>query len=256
LPTTERAFRAVARLTALSRRDQSDQCLPPVSIAALASHHYVIPEYLAKLLLAPHAVPFPKGQFAATADAAVAAAEVIGYPVAMKAQAAELGHKSDAGGVILKLADAAAVRAAFDRIHANVAAYSAHIRLDGVLIEAMGRMGVEMIVGAKNDPQWGPVVLAGFGGVTAEILHDVCLITPDMGEAQVIAALLGLKQAPLLTGWRGSAPLDLPALAALIIRIGQIMRGNPAIREIDLNPVILHPAGEGVVALDALMLVD
>jgi acyl-CoA synthetase (NDP forming) len=125
-----------------------------------------------------------------------------------------------------------------------------------VLIEAMGRMGVEMIVGAKNDPQWGPVVLAGFGGVTAEILHDVCLITPDMGEAQVIAALLGLKQAPLLTGWRGSPPLDLPALAALIIRIGQIMRGNPAIREIDLNPVILHPAGEGVVALDALMLVD
>jgi succinyl-CoA synthetase beta subunit len=72
----------------------------------------------------------------------------------------------------------------------------------------------------------------------------------------VIAALLGLKQAPLLTGWRGSPPLDLEALAELILRIGQIMRGNPAIREIDLNPVILHPAGGGVVALDALMLVD
>ena len=174
----------------------------------------------------------------------------------MKAQAADLGHKSDAGGVILKLGDAAAVRSAFDQIHANVADYSASIRLDGVLIEAMGTMGVEMIVGAKNDPEWGPVVLAGFGGVTAEILQDVCLITPDMSKDRIIAALLGLKQAPLLTGWRGSPPLDLAALAELILCIGQIMRGNPAIREIDLNPVILHPEGGGIIALDALMLVD
>lgn len=256
LPTTERAFHAVARLTALSRRDHGDNGLAPVTIAALASHHGVIPEYQSKMLLAPHGIPFPRGQFAATAEDAVAAAEAVGYPVAMKAQAAALGHKSDAGGVILKLADAAAVRTAFDQIHANVATYSASIQLDGVLIEAMGKMGVEIIVGAKNDPEWGPIVLAGFGGVTAEILQDVCLITPDMSAERVIAALLDLKQAPLLTGWRGSPPLDLAALARLIIRVGQIMRGNPAIREIDLNPVILHPAGDGVVALDALMLVD
>ena len=256
LPTTERAFRAVARLTALSQRDHTDNGLAPVTITDLASHHGVIPEYQAKRLLAPHGLPFPRGQFAATADDAVSAAEAIGYPVAMKAQAADLGHKSDAGGVILKLGDAAAVRSAFDQIHANVAAYSASIRLDGVLIEAMGTMGIETIVGAKNDPEWGPVVLAGFGGVTAEILQDVCLITPDMSKDRIIAALLGLKQAPLLTGWRGSPPLDLAALAELILCIGQIMRGNPAIREIDLNPVILHPEGGGVVALDALMLVD
>jgi acyl-CoA synthetase (NDP forming) len=158
--------------------------------------------------------------------------------------------------VILALADTAAVRAAFDQIHANVAAYSASIRLDGVLIEAMGRKGIEIIVGAKSDPEWGPVVLAGFGGVTAEILHDVCIVTPDMTAQRIIAALLGLRQAPLLTGWRGSPPLDLAALAELILRLGQIMRGTPAIREIDLNPVILHPNGDGVVALDALMLVD
>lgn len=256
LPTTERAFRAVARLTALSRRDHVDNGFAPITIADISGYHGVVPEYQAKRLLAPHGVPFPHGQFGATADEAVAAAEAIGYPVAMKAQAADLGHKSDAGGVILKLDDAAAVRMAFDQIHANVAAYSSDIRLDGVLIEAMGQMGMEMIVGAKSDPDWGPVVLAGFGGVTAEILQDVCLITPGMSEDVVMAELLKLKQAPLLTGWRGTPALDLPALAKLIVRIGQIMNGNPSIREIDLNPVILHPKGNGIVALDALMLVD
>jgi len=216
----------------------------------------VVPEYKAKELLSPLGIPFPESRFAASAEEAATAAEAIGFPVVMKAQAAALGHKSDAGGVILNLKSAEEVREAFTRIHANVGAYDTSIRLDGVLIEKMGRMGVEMIVGAKNDPQWGPVVLAGFGGVTAEILKDVKLFTPDLDEAAVHRALLGLKQAPLLTGWRGSPALDVAALAALIVRVGRIMTGNPAIREIDLNPVIVHPEGEGVLALDALMLVD
>jgi hypothetical protein len=114
----------------------------------------------------------------------------------MKAQAAALSHKSDAGGVILNLADEAAVRAAWTQIHANVAAYDDTITLDGVLIETMGARALEMIVGAKNDPDWGPVVLAGFGGVTAEILKDVALITPDLDETQIIATLMGLKTRP------------------------------------------------------------
>ena len=96
------------------------------------------------------------------------------------------------------------VRAAYSRMFANVAAYNASILLDGVLVEKMGRMGTEMIVGAKCDPEWGPVVLAGFGGVTAEILKDVKLFTPDMGRDAVIAGLLSLKQAPILAGWRGA----------------------------------------------------
>src|SRR5690606_23688329 len=110
-----------------------------------------------------------------SADEAVSAAEAIGYPVVMKAQAAALGHKSDAGGVILNLKSADDVREAFARMYDRVADYDASIQLDGVLVEKMGRMGTEMIVGAKNDPEWGPVVLAGFGGVTAEILKDVKL---------------------------------------------------------------------------------
>ncbi|WEK47736.1 MAG: acetate--CoA ligase family protein [Candidatus Andeanibacterium colombiense] len=255
-PSTERAYRAIARLADLAKRDLSDNSLPPVAVPGLDQVSGVVPEYRAKELLAPLGLPFPQSKFAATADAAAAAADAIGYPVVLKAQAAALGHKSDAGGVILKLNSADEVRTAFDTIFSNVSAYDAAIALDGVLVEKMGTMGVEMIVGAKSDPEWGPVVLAGFGGVTAEILKDVVLVTPDLSEAQVTEQLLGLKQAALLKGYRGSPELDVAALAKLIVEVGRIMAGNPAIREIDLNPVIIHPKGQGVVALDALMLVE
>lgn len=255
-PSTERAYRAIARLADLAKRDLSDNSQQPVAVPGLDAVSGVVPEYKAKELLAPLGLPFPKSSFAATADDAAAAAAAIGYPVVLKAQAAALGHKSDAGGVILKLDSADAVRAAFTKIFENVAAYDASIALDGVLVEKMGTMGMEMIVGAKSDPEWGPVVLAGFGGVTAEILKDVVLLTPDLSEEQVAGKLLGLKQAALLKGYRGSPELDVPALAKLIVEMGRIMAGNPAIREIDLNPVIVHPKGQGVVALDALMLVD
>lgn len=255
-PSTERAFRAMARLGAHCVRDLAGAALEPRSVAGLAEVSGVVPEYLAKRLLAPLGVPFPEGGFAASVDAAVTVADAIGYPVAMKAQAAALGHKSDAGGVILNLADPIAVRAAWDRIHINVGAYSPEIMLDGVLIERMGARGTEMIVGARNDPEWGPVVLAGFGGVTAEMLHDVRLITPDLDEQAVIAELLKLKSAALLRGYRGSPELDVPALARLIVALSGILLAEPRLRELDLNPVILHPLGQGIVALDALILVE
>jgi acyl-CoA synthetase (NDP forming) len=255
-PSTERAYRAIARLADLAKRDLTDRSAEPLPVSGIGGVNGVVPEYKAKELLRPLGLAFPNSQFAASEDEAAAAAEAIGFPVVMKAQAAKLGHKSDAGGVILNLRSADDVRQAFKRIYDNVGHYDASIALDGVLIEAMGRMGTEMIVGAKSDPEWGPVVLAGFGGVTAEILKDVKLFTPDMDAALVHQGLLELKQAAILRGYRGSPALDVAGLAELIVKLGRIMTGNPAIREIDLNPVIVHPEGEGVVALDALMLVE
>ncbi len=254
-PTAERVVAALAALAKAAARDRAKDAPMPTPVAGLAAYAGVIPEYRCKQLLAPLGISFPQGRFAADADAAVAAADAVGYPVAMKAQAAALGHKSDAGGVMLHLADSNAVRAAFTTMFANVAAYDASIRLDGVLIEAMGARGLEMIVGARNDPEWGPVVLAGFGGVTAEILADVVLITPDLSEDAIIGKLMGLKQAALLAGYRGSPALDVAALARLIRQISAVLLAEPAIVEMDLNPVILHPQGQGAVALDALMMV-
>ena len=255
-PTTERALRAIRRLAAAAERDGSVTDAAPASVPALAQEKGVVPEYKSKALLAPIGIPFPKGRFAASVEEAIAAAEAVGGPVVMKAQAAALSHKSEAGGVALNLVGADAIRAAWDKMFADVARYDASIILDGVLIEAMGARGLELIVGAKNDPQWGPVILAGFGGVTAEILQDVRLLSPDMTKEAVVAELGQLKQAALLHGYRGSPALDVDAAADLIVRIGQLLRGEPRIRELDLNPVVVYPKGQGVVALDALMLVD
>ncbi|KUR79170.1 acetate--CoA ligase family protein [Novosphingobium sp. Fuku2-ISO-50] len=252
-PTTERVLTALTRLG--GDRAPSGAAEPEaLPMLALADEAGVIPEYRSKALLGPLGVPFPRGTFAASPDAAVAASEALGYPVAMKAQASALSHKSDAGGVMLNLADADTVRAAWERMHASVAAYDATIALDGVLIEAMGPRGVEMIVGGRNDPEWGAVVLAGFGGVTAEILQDVRLFTPDMTESEVLAELGKLKSAALLSGWRGAPALDVAALAALIVKVARLLHSEPRLAELDLNPVILYPSGQGVIALDALIL--
>ena len=113
------------------------------------------------------------------------------------------------------------------------------------LIEAMGAPGVEMIVGGRNDPEWGPVVVVGFGGVQAEILKDSRLLAPDMNDAEILAELKALKGAALLEGFRGSPPLDLEAIIAIVRAIGLLLLDEPSIREVDLNPVVIHPRGEG-----------
>jgi acetate---CoA ligase (ADP-forming) len=252
-PSTERAFRALKRLNDLSARAVVTSAPEPLP-GALAEVKGVVPEYRAKAILGPIGIPFPSGRFVTSLEDAQAACEAIGWPVVLKAQSADLSHKSDAGGVLLSIRDAGQLAEAWTRLYANVAAYNADLTLDGVLIEKMGERGLELIVGAKVDPEWGPVILAGLGGVTAELFHDVRLLTPDLSEAEITAELLQLKSAKLLTGFRGSKPLDIAAVSALIARLGRLLLSEPSIREIDLNPVVVYP--HGVVALDALMLVD
>jgi len=250
-PSPDRAFRALRHMGRFAERDFERADAPPVALDLPSG---VIPEYRAKELLAPAGIPFPAGGFAASVEEAKAVANRVGYPVAIKAQATALSHKSDAGGVILNIADDAALNAAWERLYGNVAAYDAGIALDGAQVEAMGKRGVELIIGARNDPDWGPVILAGFGGVTAELLHDVRLLPVDLTHDAIVAELRQLKQGALLNGYRGSPALDVDAVAKLIAGLGRVLSGTPSIREIDLNPVVVYPKGEGVVALDALIL--
>lgn len=253
-PSTERAMRALKRLNDHARRDFSEGDTSPLGAAALPDQGGVIPEYRAKAILARFGIPFPQGAFCTSVEQATSAAETIGYPVALKAQSADLSHKSDAGGVVLNLRDADELRAGWARLYANVAAHDPALTLDGALLEGMGERGVELIIGAKGDPDWGPVILAGFGGVTAEILQDVRLFTPDLPVDAIVRELHQLKQAVLLRGFRGSPALDVEAVAQIIATLGRVLLAEPSIREIDLNPVIVYPEGKGAVALDALML--
>lgn len=251
-PSSERAFRALKRLNDHARRDFARADLQPLSLGSYSSG--VVPEYRSKALLAPLGIHFPKGAFCQSVEDAVKAARDIGYPVVLKAQSADLSHKSDAGGVILNLGDEAELRAGWERLYANVASYDAGVALDGALIEGMGARGLELIIGAKSDPEWGPVILVGFGGVTAEILQDVRLLTPDLNKEAILKELNKLKQAALLHGYRGSPALDVNAVADMIVTLGRVLIAEPDLREIDLNPVVVYPVGQGAVALDALIL--
>ncbi len=253
-PSTERAFRAIKRLNGLSSRDFGTDTGSAISIDLPAAG--VIPEYRAKALLAPLGVSFPKGDLAVTLEEAKAIAAGVGYPVVLKAQSAEISHKSDVGGVILNLADEAALAEGWQKLHANIATHCPGQALEGVLIEAMGKRGIELIIGAKNDPDWGPVILVGFGGVMAELFHDVRLLPPDLTEPAIIRELNQLKSAALLRGFRGSPALDVGAVARLVAALGRLLLAHPQIRELDLNPVIVYPDGDGIVALDALMLIE
>jgi acyl-CoA synthetase (NDP forming) len=253
-PSPDRAMRAVARFNAHAARDFDLAAPRPVRIARALPAGRVVAEYVAKQFLAPWGVPFPEGRFVTTLEQALAAAPELGYPLALKAQSPDLSHKSDAGGVVLGLKNSQELAAGWQRLHANIAHHRPGLALDGVLMEKMGKRGVELIVGARNDAEWGPVILVGFGGVQAEILKDVRLLPPDLTVDGIIRELLMLKSAPLLQGFRGSPPLDIAAVADLIARIGELVLAEPSIREIDLNPIILYPRGEGAIALDALML--
>jgi len=255
-PSTERAFRAIARVGAQVDRDYSAAPKKAMSLEGLSKVDGVIPEYKSKELLARIGLSFPAARFAATPEEAARAAEEVGYPVALKAQSARLSHKSDAGGVILGLKSVEEVKTGWAQLFANVKNYAPDLALDGVLVEKMGKRGLELIIGARSDPDWGPVILAGFGGVQAEILKDARLLPPDLPKDAIIRELNLLKMSPLLRGFRGSPALDVGAVADIISRLGQLLLAEPSIREVDLNPVVVYPEGEGAVALDALMLVE
>jgi acyl-CoA synthetase (NDP forming) len=210
-------------------------------------------EWQGKQWLAAIGLPVPPGALARNADEAAAIARGIGYPVVLKAQASALPHKSDVGGVLVGLADEAALRAGWTTLMGNVAAHRPGLALDGALVEAMGARGLELVVGAKRDPDWGPVVLVGLGGVWIEALKDVRLIPADLAAEDIVEELRRLKAAPLLAGLRGAPGADLGAIARAVVAIGAQMRANPQIREIDVNPLVAYP--DRVLALDALLAV-
>ncbi|MDE2452699.1 MAG: acetate--CoA ligase family protein, partial [Burkholderiales bacterium] len=199
-------------------------------------------------------IAVPRGELARSADDAVAAAGRIGWPVVIKAQASALPHKSDVGGVVVGLADEAALRAGWQRLVDSVARHRPGLALDGVLVEAMGAGGVELVVGARRDAAWGPVLLVGLGGIWIEVLKDLRLIPADLAEDDIVAELRRLKAAPLLAGVRGAAGVDLAAVARVVARIGAAMRADPGIVEIDVNPLVAR--ADGALALDALLVVE
>jgi len=173
--------------------------------------------------------------------------------LALKAQAAALLHKTEAGGVKLNLADEIALRAAWHAIMTNVKRTAPDITLDGALVEKMSPKGIELMVGAKRDPGWGVVLLLGLGGIWAEALGDVQLLPGGASEEQIRETLGKLRSAKLLSGVRGAPPADVDTVVQVVRSISRIMQTLPQVTEIDINPLMVHGKGKGATALDVLI---
>lgn len=253
----DRALRAMAALHrhAVARDAAGDRRGPPRA-APLLRGSGAIAEYVGKAWLRDLGVPVPNGELVQSLPQAREVATAIGYPVVIKAQAPSLQHKSDVGGVIVGIKNESELSAAWDRLQTNLSAAGATLVLDGVLVEQMVPPGLEMVVGAKNDPKWGPVILVGLGGVWIEALRAVELLPPDITHARAVERIKAMKGAAVLGPFRGHPARDVGALADVVLTLGDAMRADPSIREIDINPVMVFAAGEGVMALDALIVKD
>ena len=247
LTWTARAVRAL-----VERGRFQPRTAPAVQRAAPLPLDGSVCEYQARDLLAG-VVP-PSGRLVRDRAELAAAGEAEGWPVAMKIQSPDIQHKTEVGGVVLGLATSAALEAAYDTMLARVTGHMPNAAIHGVLVQAMAPKGVEMIVSTIDDAVFGPIVTVGAGGVNTELYRDVSYRLAPLDEAGATEMLDDLRSAPLLRGWRAAAAADVPALARLVADLSRFAvahRGQLA--EIELNPVLVHPLGEGLTVVDALL---
>jgi acyl-CoA synthetase (NDP forming) len=245
----ERALRALAHATRYGRALAAPPgAAPSMNIPSLPRHG-TLPEHVGKAYLAALGIAVPKGKLARDLNAAQAIASKIGYPVAVKAQANTLSHKSEVGGVILGIETEQALASAWEKMQAATAS----IALDGILVEELVKGGLEVIVGARRDPSWGPVVMVGLGGIFVETLKDVRLMPASLPKERIVEECYRLKGSAMLRGARGGPAVDVEALVDVVLRIAAAMMARPEIIEIDINPLAVMPAGQGAIALDALI---
>ncbi|RMB83234.1 acetate--CoA ligase family protein [Streptomyces shenzhenensis] len=208
-------------------------------------------EHAAKQLLRAYGIRVPREQLVTSAAGAVRAAAQVGYPVVMKASGARIAHKTELGLVRIGLTSASQVRDAYREL-TDTARYEG-VSLDGVLVCQMVERGVEMVVGVTHDDLFGPTVTVGLGGVLVEVLRDAAVRVPPFGEEQARDMLGELRGRALLDGVRGRPPADLDALVEVVLRVQRMaLELGGELAELDINPLMVLPQGQGAVALDAL----
>ncbi|MFE8963120.1 acetate--CoA ligase family protein [Streptomyces iakyrus] len=253
--TAVRAYLAHHRFTAGYRSpfDEAPRTPSPSYRKAQALMHpgRQLSEHAAKQLLRAYGIRVPREQLVTSAAAAVRAAGLVGYPVVMKASGARIAHKTELGLVKVGLTSASQVRDAYREL-TDIARYE-DVALDGVLVCQMVEQGVEMVVGVAHDDLFGPTVTVGLGGVLVEVLRDTAVGVPPFGEEQARDMLAGLRGRALLDGVRGRPAADLDALVEVVLRVQRMaLELGDQLAELDINPLMVLPQGQGAVALDAL----
>jgi acyl-CoA synthetase (NDP forming) len=214
----------------------------------------VLTEIESKQILAEAGIPVVAATLATTADEAVKAADAAGYPAVLKIVSPDITHKSDVGGVKVDLGDADAVRAAYGEIVAAAKAARPDARVVGVAVQRMAAPGTEVIVGMSKDPQFGPVLMFGLGGILVEVLKDVAFRIVPLEPRDAKQMIEEIKGYPVLQGVRGQPPADQAALEGLILRLSEFVEAHPEIEELDLNPVFAY--ADSCVAVDARIVVS
>ena len=214
----------------------------------------VLTEIESKQVLAAAGIPVAEATLAASADEAAKAAAQAGFPVVLKIVSPDVTHKSDVGGVKIGLEDEAAVRAAYDDIITAVKERQPKARIEGVAVQAMARPGTEVIVGMSKDPQFGPVLMFGLGGIFVEVLKDVSFRIVPLEERDAREMIDEIKGRAILDGVRGGEPADIGALAGLLLKLSAFAEANPQVEELDLNPVFAYK--DGCIAVDARIVVS
>lgn len=214
----------------------------------------VLTEIESKQVLAAAGIPVAEATLAASADEAAKAAAKVGFPVVLKIVSLDVTHKSDVGGVKIGLEDAAAVRTAYNDIIAAVKKRQPKARIEGVAVQAMARPGTEVIVGMSKDPQFGPVLMFGLGGIFVEVLKDVSFRIVPLEERDAREMIDEIKGRAVLDGVRGGEPADIGALTGLLLQLSAFAEANPQVEELDLNPVFAYK--DGCLAVDARIVVS
>ncbi|HET8628022.1 MAG TPA: acetate--CoA ligase family protein [Thermomicrobiales bacterium] len=259
-----RAVRSLIRYAEFQRAWTGARAAPPTPSAAgeraralvRAAGGRPLVERAAKEILALYDIPVTRERLATTPEDAVAAARTIGYPVVLKIESPDIAHKTDAGGVLLDVASDEAVREGFARIVASARAHNPRAEIGGVLVQEQAAPGHELILGMTQDASFGPAIAVGLGGIFVETLKDVALGVPPLREWDARGMLARLRAAPILEGHgaRGRAPADLDALVATLARFSQLCLDLRAdVAEIDINPLLVYAAGEGVRVVDCLI---
>lgn len=251
--------RAMAALLAFERFTPRMEVAPPPErdpdlLSRLGVGDRSFPEAEATAILAGFGIAGPAQRIVRDAEGAIAAAGEIGWPVALKIQSPDILHKSEVGGVRLGLGDPTALAAAFDAMLVDVARHVTAARIDGVLVQRMAEAGVEVIVGTVRDPVFGPILVVGAGGTATELNRDTAARLAPVRPDEAARMLAELRAYPLLTGWRGAPPADIEALAELIADVSLFAATfADQVREVELNPVLVHARGRGCTIADALI---
>lgn len=223
----------------------------------LAGRDKAISEWRSKQVLAAYGIPVTREILARSPEEAQAAAEQIGYPVAMKIMSPDLLHKSDIGGVELNITNPAAVEQSYHNLNRRAAGHKPDALIEGILVQEMIKPGLEVIIGVKKDPVFGPAVVLGLGGIFVEVLKDASTRVAPLREEDAQAMIEELKGKALFEGVRGSLPRDTEALVAILLKVSRLaFELSDQLQEIDINPVIIQARGEGAVAADALFILS